>query len=68
MGLRLDPHYRFTRAQVLQYAKDHGIIPAIEWLSLIPPDKFDGDWQAMYDELESNYYWGIEGDISNAVQ
>ena len=58
MGLTLDPNYKFTEADVRAYAAKNGLIDAIDWLLLIPPDKFDGDWHKMYDELCSSYYWG----------
>lgn len=60
MCLTIDPAQKFTPDDVRLYAKKHGTIAAIDWLYLIPPDKFDGDWQKMYDELESSFYWGSE--------
>ena len=60
MGLKLDPHYRFTPEDVRQYETDHGTLAALEWLALIPPDKFAGDWQKLYDEMESEVYWGLK--------
>ena len=57
MGLQIDPAYKFTPEDVRNYAKKHGITAAVDWLYLIPPDRFDGDWQKMYDELEHNFYW-----------
>lgn len=64
MGLTLDPHYKFTEDEVRVFAAKNGKIAALEWLALIPPDKFDGDWQKVYDDLESKIYWGND----NAVQ
>ena len=60
MGLTIDPAYKFTPEDVRLYARKHGTIAAVDWLYLIPPDKFDGDWQKMYDELESSFYWGLD--------
>ena len=48
------------------YAHKHGITAAVDWLYLIPPDKFDGDWKQMYDELESKFYWGNTYDNGSA--
>ena len=59
MGLKLDPHYKFTPEQVRQYEAQHGTLAALDWLALIPPDRFDGDWQRVYDELASRIYWGL---------
>ena len=58
MGLQIDPAYKFTPEDVRLYAQKHGITAAVDWLYLIPPDKFDGDWKTMYDELNSKFYWG----------
>ena len=58
MGLQIDPAYKFTPDDVRRYAQKHGITAAVDWLYLIPPDKFDGDWKQMYDELENHFYWG----------
>ena len=58
MGLKLDPHFRFTPEEVRQYEEKNGTLSALEWLALIPPDRFDGDWRKVYDELESKLYWG----------
>lgn len=58
MGLTIDPHYKFTVQDVRQIERKCGKLAALEWLALVPPDKFDGDWQKVYDELESAIYWG----------
>ena len=58
MKERLSKDFRFTPADVRQYEKQRGTLPALEWLSMIPPDRFDGDWQSVYDELSSKLYWG----------
>ena len=63
MGVRLDPHYKFTPEDVRQYEAQHGTLSALEWLALVPPDRFDGDWQRVYDELESKVYWGLSNGI-----
>ena len=63
MGLTLDPHYKFTEADVRQYAAKNGKLAALEWLALIPPDRFDGNWQKVYDELESALYWGNDNAV-----
>ena len=55
---KLDPNYKVTEEEVRQYAKQHGIIAAVDWLLLVPPDRFDGDWQTVYDDLQSSFYWG----------
>ena len=59
MGLIIDPAYKFTPDDVRKYAQKCGIPSAVDWLRLISPDKFDGDKDAMYSELEHNFYWGI---------
>ena len=66
MGLQLDPAFKFTPNDVRKYAQKHGITAAIDWLYLIPPDKFDGDWKKMYHELESNFFWGNTYDNGSA--
>ena len=66
MGLTLDPNYKFTEAEARQYTAKNGKLAAIEWLALIPPDRFDGNWQKVYDELESEIYW--EGCNSNVKE
>ena len=66
MCLTLDPHYKFTEAEVRQYAAKNGNLAALEWLALIPPDRFDGDWQTMYHELESAVYWGNDNGNGSA--
>ena len=58
MGLTLDPILEFTEEDVRQYATKNGNLAALEWLVLIPPEKFDGDWQRTYYNLESAIYWG----------
>ena len=63
-GLRLDPHYKFTPEQVWKYAEQNGNLAALEWLALIPPDRFDGDWEKVYHDLEHRLYWGL----GNGVQ
>jgi hypothetical protein len=63
MGLKLDPKYKFTPEEVRQYAEKNGNLAALEWLALIPPDRFDGDWQTVYDELAHRIYWGLENGI-----
>ncbi len=63
-GLKLYPRYRFTPEEVRRYADQNGTLSALDWLALIPPDRFDGDWQKMYDELEHEIYWGF----GNGVQ
>ena len=62
MVAKIDPHFKFTPEDVRNYAKKHGIPAAVDWMSLIPPDKFDGDLQKMYDELSSHFYWGFDYD------
>lgn len=52
MGLTLEPHYKFTEADVRQYAAKNSVAAAADWMLLIPPDRFDGNWHKMYDELE----------------
>ena len=63
MGLTLDPHYKFTEEDVRQYAAKNGNIAAIDWMYLIPQDRFDGNWQKVYDELESAVYWGNDNAV-----
>jgi hypothetical protein len=63
MGLKLDPKYKFTPEEVRQYAAKNGNLAALEWLALIPPDRFDGDWQTVYDELVHRIYWGLENGV-----
>ena len=63
MGLTLDPNIEFTEEDVRQYAAKNGNLAAIEWLALIPPDRFDGDWQKVYDELEHRIYWGLDNGV-----
>ena len=60
MGATLDPHYKFTQDDVRQYAAKNGNLAALEWLALISPDKFDGEWEKVYHDLESAIYWGYE--------
>ena len=55
---KLDPNYKVTEEEVRQYAKQHGVIAAVDLLLLVPPDRFDGDWQKVYDDLQSAFYWG----------
>ena len=55
MGLTLDPHYKFTRGDVINYAGRCGVVSAMNWLLLIPADRFDGDKEKMYADLER--YW-----------
>ena len=62
-GLKLDPHYRFTPDEVRRYADQNGTLAALDWLALIPPDRFDGDWEKMYHELESEVYWGLDNGV-----
>lgn len=66
MGLILDPHKMFTVADVRQYAAKNGNLAACDWLLLISPDRFDGDWQKVYDELESAVYWGNDNGNGSA--
>ena len=63
MGIDINPNYKFTEAEVRQYAAKNGNLAALDWLSLIPPDKFDGDWQKVYDDLESAIYWGNDNAV-----
>ena len=63
MGIDINPNYKFTEAEVRQYAAKNGNLAALDWLSLIPPDKFDGDWQKVYDDLESAIYWGNDNGV-----
>ena len=58
-GLKLDPHYKFTPDDVRHYEDRNGTLAALEWLALVPPDRFDGEWQKVYDELEGRLYWGL---------
>lgn len=60
MGLKLDQRYKFTPEDVRQYEALHGTLAALEWLALVPQDKFAGDWQKTYNELEGKVYWGLE--------
>lgn len=48
---KLNPNLKFTRADVEAEAKKHGNAAAVHFLCLIPPDKFDGDYQTYYNEL-----------------
>lgn len=66
MGLTLDQNYKFTEAEVRQYAAKNGNLAALDWLALIPPDRFDGDWQKMYHDLESAVYWGNDNGNGSA--
>ena len=59
MGLRLDPHTKFTPEDVRLIEQRDGTLAALEWLSMIPTDRFDGDWEKMYHELEHEIYWGL---------
>ena len=52
---------KFERDNKITYFKDAEA--ALEWLMLIPPDKFDGNWQKVYDELESALYWGNDNAV-----
>ena len=63
MGIDISPNYKFTETEVRQYAAKNGNLAALDWLSLIPPDKFDGDWQKVYDDLESAIYWGNDNGV-----
>ena len=58
MGLTLDKNYKFTENDVRQIVRKCGNLAALEWLALVPPDRFDGDWGKVYHELESAIYWG----------
>lgn len=60
MGATLDPHYKFTQEDVRQYAAKNGNLAALDWLALIPPDRFDGELEKVYHDLESAIYWGYE--------
>lgn len=57
----LKPSYQFTRTDVELVAKKHGVHAAADFLLLIPPDRFDGDYLTYYNEL-------IERGKSNAGQ
>ena len=57
-NVRCDPHLKFTESDVRQIERKNGTIAALDWLALVPPDRFDGDWQKVYDDLESALYWG----------
>ena len=48
---KLNPNFKFTRADVEADAKKHGTAAALDFLCLIPPDRFDGDYQSYYNEL-----------------
>ena len=63
MGLRLDPHTKFTPEDVRLIEQRDGTLAALEWLALIPPERFDGDWQKVYDELKHRIYWGLSDGI-----
>lgn len=63
MGLRLDPHIRFTPEDVWLIEQRDGALAALEWLALVPPDKFDGDWDKVYHRLEHKLYWGIDNAV-----
>ena len=47
----LDRNYQFTRNDVELVATKHGVHAAADFLLLIPPDRFDGDYMAYYNEL-----------------
>ena len=49
--MRLDNDFKFTPDDVRLFAKTHGKAAAASWLLLIPPDRFDGDYEAMMYEL-----------------
>ena len=48
---KLNPNFKFTREDVEAEASKHGVHAAADFLSLIPPDKFDGDYYSYYNEL-----------------
>lgn len=41
-----------TKSELLAYEKEHGTFYTINLLWLIPPDRFDGDWEETMEELE----------------
>lgn len=47
----LKSDYKFTRTDVELVAKKHGVHAAADFLLLIPPDRFDGDYLTYYNEL-----------------
>ena len=61
MSIRLNPHIKFTPEDVRLIEQRDGALSALEWLALVPPDRFDGDWQNVYDELEHRIYWNHSG-------
>ena len=58
MRIGIDPNLKFTESDVRQIERKNGTLAALEWLALVPPDRFDGDWQKVYDDLEGALYWG----------
>ena len=58
MGLMRNTDKIITEEEIRLYAAKNGLISAIDFLLLVPPDKFDGDWQKVYDDLQSSFYWG----------
>lgn len=53
----LAPGFKFTEDDVKRYEEQHGTKAAWDWLILITPDKFDGDYDRVYRELFSRYYF-----------
>ena len=58
MGLMRNTDKIINEEEIRLYAAKNGLISAIDFLLLVPPDKFDGDWQKVYDDLQSSFYWG----------
>ena len=58
MGLMRNTDKNINEEEIRLYAAKNGLISAIDFLLLVPPDKFDGDWQKVYDDLQSSFYWG----------
>ena len=63
VSIRLNPHIKFTPEDVRLIEQRDGALSALEWLALVPPDRFDGDWQKVYDELEHRIYWGLDNGV-----
>ena len=48
---KYDPDRTVTASDVRVYAERYGKAAAASWLLLIPPDIFDGDYEAMFAEM-----------------
>lgn len=52
MEPRIDPNVKFTEADVKLMAEKNGASAAANWLLLLSPDQFDGDYWKVYDDLK----------------